>query len=160
MDLARMAIPDWGLLVVLLLTSFSLFMTLATHVSVQRVSARSRRPRMGPTPPVSVLKPLCGVDEGLYENLVALARQDYPEFELVLGAEDADDPALQVARALRRDFPDVKIQIVAGMPLAGMNPKVSNLSVLSQRAKHDVDHARALLVREVGRPVHTNAMYR
>ncbi len=138
MDLARMAIPDWGLLVVLLLTSFSLFMTIATHVSVQRVSARARRRRPAPTPPISVLKPLCGVDEGLYENLVALARQDYPEFELVLGAEDPDDPALQIARALRRDFPDVKIRIVAGMPLVGMNPKVSNLSVLSERAAHDV----------------------
>lgn len=138
MDLARMAIPDWGLLVVLLLASFSLFMTFATHYSVLRVKARAAVPRRGPTPPISVLKPLCGVDEGLYENLVSLARQDYPEFELVLGAEDADDPALQIARALRRDFPDVKIQIIAGMQQNGMNPKVSNLSVMSQRAKHDV----------------------
>ena len=75
MDLARMAIPDWGLLVVLLLTGFSLFMTVATHASVLRVKARARVKRRGPTPPISVLKPLCGVDEGLYENLVALARQ-------------------------------------------------------------------------------------
>jgi ceramide glucosyltransferase len=138
MVLARMAIPDWGLLVVLLLTSFSLFMMIATHASVLRVTARARAKRRGPTPPISVLKPLCGVDEGLYENLVALARQDYPDFELVIGAEDAHDPALQVARALRRDFPNVNVQIIAGMPLTGMNPKVSNLSVMSQRAKHDV----------------------
>ena len=138
MDLTRMAIPDWGLLVVLLLASFSLFMTLATHVAVQRVKARATRRRSGPTPPISVLKPLCGVDEGLYENLASLARQDYPEFELLLGAEDADDPALCVARALRRDFPAVKIRIIAGMPTIGMNPKVSNLSALSERAEHDL----------------------
>ncbi|HEY3665343.1 MAG TPA: glycosyltransferase, partial [Polyangiaceae bacterium] len=136
MDLTRFSIQDCGLLVVLLLTGFSLVMTLATHVSVLRV--RRRAPRVGPTPPVSVLKPLCGVDEGLYENLVALARQDYPEFELVLGAEDPDDPALLVARALRRDFPELRIQIVAGIPCIGMNPKVSNLSALSARARHDV----------------------
>ena len=138
MDVTRMAIPDWGLLVVLLLASFSLFMTVATHVAVQRVNARAAKRRTGPTPPISVLKPLCGVDEGLYENLVSLARQDYPEFELVLGAEDPDDPALSVARALRRDFPELKIRIVAGMPALGMNPKVSNLSALSERAAHDL----------------------
>jgi ceramide glucosyltransferase len=136
MDLTRFSIQDCGLLVVLLLTGFSLVMTLATHASVLRV--RRRAPRVGPTPPVSVLKPLCGVDEGLYENLVALARQDYPEFELVLGAEDPDDPALLVARALRRDFPELRIQIVAGIPCIGMNPKVSNLSALSARARYDV----------------------
>ncbi|HYQ03206.1 MAG TPA: ceramide glucosyltransferase [Polyangiaceae bacterium] len=138
MDVTRMSIPDWGLLVVLALATFSLFMTVATHLSVQRVNARANKRRTGPTPPISVLKPLCGVDEGLYENLAALARQDYPEFELVLGAEDPDDPALPVARAIRRDFPDVKIRIVAGMPAVGMNPKVSNLSALSERAEHDL----------------------
>src|SRR6188768_2720505 len=137
MDVSNLALPDWGLLLVLLLASFSLCMTLATHWSVLRVCAR--RPKNdGPTPPISVLKPLCGVDEGLYENLVALARQDYPELELVLGAADPDDPALYMARALRRDFPEVKIRIVAGMPTLGMNPKVSNLSVLSKHAKHEV----------------------
>ncbi len=138
MDVTRMPIPDLGLLVVLLLASFSLFMTAATHVAVKRVKARAAKRSTGSTPPISVLKPLCGVDEGLYENLVSLARQDYPDFELVLGAEDARDPALSVARALRRDFPDLKMRIVAGMPSLGMNPKVSNLSALSERAAHDL----------------------
>lgn len=138
MDVTRMSFPDWGLLVVLLLASFSLLMTAATHLAVWRVQARRAKHQPGPTPPVSVLKPLCGVDEGLYENLASLARQDYPEFELILGAEDPHDPALTVARAVRRDFPEVRMSIVVGMPALGMNPKVSNLSALSDRAAHDL----------------------
>jgi len=124
------------LLVLLVLTSFSLLLTVVTHVSVLRVRARPEK--SGPMPAISVLKPLCGVDEGLYENLVSLARQDYPEFELVLGAADPGDPALSLARALQRDFPDVAIVVMAGMPSIGMNPKVSNLTALSRRARYDV----------------------
>jgi ceramide glucosyltransferase len=116
--------------------SFSLVLTAVTHVAFRRVFRSS--PPSKRTPPISVLKPLCGVDDDLYDNLAAIARQDYPEFELILGCQDPDDPALSVARRLAREFPRLRMRIVAGAPTLGLNPKVNNLVMLSRHARHDL----------------------
>ncbi|MES1185371.1 MAG: ceramide glucosyltransferase [Myxococcales bacterium] len=113
----------------------SLLLTLVTDLSVLRVSRR--RDYAGPTPGISVLKPLKGLDDGLYDNLASLAAQDYPELELVLGAEDPNDPALRVAQQLRRAFPHVRIKVVSGVGSSGLNPKVNNLMSLEAHARYD-----------------------
>lgn len=113
----------------------SLLFSFVMHACLRVVRRRTRT--SGPTPPVSVLKPLKGADPELYANLASLASQDYPDFELILGAEDTMDPALAVARRLKRDFPGVRITIVAGGRPIGHNPKVNNLAQLAGAARHD-----------------------
>lgn len=115
--------------------ALSLLLTLVTHAAVGHVRRRNETPRAWPA--VSILKPLKGVEPGLYENLVSVVRQDYPEFEVLFGCESATDPALRVARQVQREFPHVRIKVVCGAPALGLNPKVNNLRMLSERASHD-----------------------
>jgi ceramide glucosyltransferase len=117
----------------------SLLITLAaTGAAIVFLTRRGPRDQSGVLPPLSVLKPLCGVDAGLYENLLSLARQDYPEFELIFGAEDPRDPALAVAEQVREEHPGIPMTIVRGTTPLGWNPKVTNLASMAPRARHDL----------------------
>jgi ceramide glucosyltransferase len=86
--------------------------------------------------PVTVLKPLCGAEPGLYQNLRSFCEQDYPRFQIVFGLRDPADPALAVAERLRREFPARDIEIVVSPRLHGGNRKVSNLVNMLERAHH------------------------
>lgn len=90
------------------------------------------------TPPVSVLKPLCGAEEGLTDNLEALYSQEYPDFEVVFGAEDADDPAMAIARAVAERHPERRSSFVHSAAPAGANRKVANLCQIAPTARHAV----------------------
>jgi ceramide glucosyltransferase len=89
------------------------------------------------TPPVSILKPLCGIDDGLEANLASFAALAYPEYEVVLGVRDAADPAWPVALAAARRWPGrFRVALQRGDP--GLNPKVNQLVTLARDARHDV----------------------
>jgi ceramide glucosyltransferase len=122
---------------VLLLAPISLFLTLFGHAATFFLLSRKRRPAV-PAPAVTILKPIKGVEPGLYANLASLAAQDYPDFEMLIGAEDARDPALTVARQVQHDFPAVRIKVFSGARRLGLNPKVNLLSHLADRAANDL----------------------
>jgi ceramide glucosyltransferase len=90
------------------------------------------------SPPVTVLKPLCGAEPGLYENLRSFCTQDYPQFEIVFGVRDSTDPACLEVGRLAAEFPGLPIKLVVDPELHGSNRKVSNLINMLPHARYDV----------------------
>jgi ceramide glucosyltransferase len=79
------------------------------------------------TPRASVIVPCRGVDQDLRENLAALFRQDYTSYELIFVADSADDPALQIVEAARRDHPHIPSRVVVAGRARDCGQKVHNL---------------------------------
>ena len=89
-------------------------------------------------PPVTVLKPLCGAEPGLYENLRTFCLQEYPQFQIVFGISEDTDPALAVVTRLVHEFPALAIDVVVNPQQHGHNRKISSLINMLEHADHDM----------------------
>lgn len=86
--------------------------------------------------PVSVLKPLRGLDDNLFDNLASFCTQDYPSYEIILCLQDFNDPACKVAKKIQDKYPDRNISIVVEKCNSGLNPKVNNLIPGYRKSRH------------------------
>lgn len=113
---------------------YALFAAWSAHgfVRVRSMPARNY-------PPVTLLKPLHGVEPNLYANLARFCVQDYPSLvQIVFGVDDPGDPAIAVVRRLMAAFPSLDLQLVVNSRRHGSNRKVSNLINMVAEARHEV----------------------
>jgi len=102
-----------------------------------RLSFRQGLPEF--TPGVSVLKPVKGLDPGMYEAFRSHCLQEYAgEYELIFGAGSLDDPAVKAVYKLQAEFPEREIKLVICPERLGTNGKVSNLIQMQAEARHQI----------------------
>ena len=102
----------------------------------ERIAARSSTPNS--LPPVSILKPLKGIDPEIYESFRSHCLQDYAEYEIIFGVSDPNDPAVASVKQLQQEFPTHAIRLVVCPKILGPNVKVSNLAQMSEESRYEL----------------------
>jgi ceramide glucosyltransferase len=121
-------------------TAFAILGSIYQLLAAFAVRRLAGQPRVEPKtyPAVTLIKPLCGDEPQLYENLRSFCRLDYPALQIVFGVRTAGDPAAAVVRRLQAELPDADIALVENPALYGANYKISNVINIMSAAKHDV----------------------
>ncbi|WP_353683777.1 ceramide glucosyltransferase [Thermodesulfovibrio sp. 3907-1M] len=87
-------------------------------------------------PPISIIKPLKGLDDNLFDNLESFCKQDYPDYEVILSIEDINDPACRVAEKIRNKYPSL-VKIIIDNTSKALNPKVKNMIAAYRESKYE-----------------------
>ena len=128
----------WRDAVLVLAATPLVYYGLATLVAL-RFFKRERARVLPPfTPPVSILKPVRGVDFGSYENFASFCRQEYSDYEILFAVNDDTDPAVPMIRRIIAEFPERRICLLVGAEHLGANRKVNKLAQLAREARNEV----------------------
>jgi ceramide glucosyltransferase len=89
-------------------------------------------------PPVTVLKPVHGLEKNLRENLRSACIQDYPDYQLVLSVQRLDDPAIPLLKEIETEFGSARVTVAIENCKTGTNGKINNLIGGLKHARHDI----------------------
>jgi ceramide glucosyltransferase len=119
--------------------------TVAHFLSIAVVIRRFRGTPVqaaGDDAPVSILRPVCGIENYIEETLRSSFRLDHPNYEVIFCAADAEDPVLPIVRSLMADYPHIESKLLIGNSTVSRNPKLNNLV----KGWHDARHPWVLMV--------------
>ncbi len=89
-------------------------------------------------PPVTILKPVCGLEKNQRVGLRSACLQDYPEYQVVFSVQDPDDPAVPLLKEIQQEFGSDRVSVVIENRQVGPNKKVNNLLGALPHARHDI----------------------
>lgn len=131
-------IRDALLLVALAPFGFCSFAIFAARRFFESPASSNQTEMDGKLPPVSILRPIYGLDREAYENFASFCRQEYSEFEMLCCVSDEADPAIPVIQKLIADFPQRNIRLLVGSEPLGVSDKINKLCRMAKEARHDV----------------------
>jgi ceramide glucosyltransferase len=124
-------------LLLLALVTGSLVYCVLTVVAAVRYRG-VRPPALRTATPISVLKPMAGVDDGLEENLRSFFEQDYPAFEILFAVRSPEDAAIAVVERLRAGYPAIPSRLLVTGEPPYPNAKVYSLDRMLAAARYDL----------------------
>ncbi len=107
------------------------------NISITQVSNKASITPNNFQPAVTILKPVYGLDCELAANLRSFCQQDYPEYQIIFGLHNKNDPALPIIKNIVNEFKNIDVSYIVDSRLYGTNHKVSNLINICPAAKHD-----------------------
>ena len=136
-QLSVVLVPDSLPLILILCLSAVLFYTYGVYTAI--IFLRDSPP-INPEfhPPVTILKPLCGIDQGTYTNLASFCQQNYPQYQIIFSVRSSTDPSIEVIEKLIQQFPEIDINLLVKDQIIGANLKISNLANAVTIAKYDI----------------------
>ena len=130
-------IAIWRLIVLLLAVAPLAYYVVAIAAAIGFFTKERKKTLADFRPPVSILKPVRGLDFASYENFCSFCRQDYENYEILFCVNEMTDPAVPVIQQLIVEFPQRRIRVLSGAPQLGTNRKVNNLALLTKEAQND-----------------------
>ena len=88
-------------------------------------------------PPVTILKPVCGLEKNQKITLLSACLQDYPEFQVVFSVQDPNDPAIPLLKQIQQEHPE-RVSVAVESHQAGPNDKINNLLGALSQARHEM----------------------
>jgi ceramide glucosyltransferase len=123
-------------ILIALVAGAAIYSLLSIFAAMRFLAAR----RLSPSAfePISILKPLAGLDAGLESNLQTCFEQDYPDFEILFAVRDADDPSIEIVESLRVQYPHVPTRLIITGEPPYPNAKVFSLDRMLSAAANDL----------------------
>lgn len=138
LDLAAMTAP------ILAAATFSVATTAVHLTSIAIAILRFRRGARGTLlsdadqhPPVSLVRPLCGVDNYAADTLRSTFVLDYPRYQILFCVASAKDPVVPLVRSLMVEHAGIDARLLVGDERPSTNPKLNNVLKGWRAAKHD-----------------------